>query len=228
MMRIFALSDLHFSFACDKPMDLFGGQWENHAARCIQNWKEMVTEDDVVLVAGDISWAMSLNDAKADLDAIGELPGRKVLIKGNHDYWHGSLAKTREILHPSITFLQNDAIRIGEYTFFGSRGWKRPSDQDFTPEDAKIYKREAGRIEMSAAAAQKLGGTLVGMTHYPPGEEIEAIFAKAGARAVIYGHLHGAVLGTRQHDYRKDGVDYYLTSCDYLGCVPREICIETE
>lgn len=162
MMRIFALSDLHFSFACDKPMDLFGGQWENHAVRCIQNWKEMVTEDDVVLVAGDISWAMSLNDAKADLDAIGALPGRKVLIKGNHDYWHGSLAKTRAILHPSITFLQNDAIRIGEYTFFGSRGWKRPGTRTLRPRTRRSTKERRGESRWARRLPKSSAGRLSG------------------------------------------------------------------
>jgi len=125
-VRIFALSDLHLSFASNKPMDIFGPAWQNHAAKIETAWRECVTPEDTVLVGGDISWGMKLRDAQPDLDWLGQLPGTKVVVKGNHDYWWTSLKKLRDACDPSILFLQNEPIRIGDVCIGGTRLWDYP------------------------------------------------------------------------------------------------------
>lgn len=146
-MRIFAISDLHLSFACDKPMDVFGGHWENYLQKIEENWKNKIKDDDIVLIAGDISWAMKLEEVSADLKWIDNLPGKKIMIKGNHEYWWKSISSVREILPESIMAIQNDAIKIGDYIICGTRGWVIPeSGKELTEEDTKIYKREVERL----------------------------------------------------------------------------------
>ena len=125
-MKIFAISDLHLSNSCDKPMDIFGGNWEGYTDKIIQNWNKRVGTEDLVLIAGDISWAMKLEEAQADLDWIDKLPGRKIIIKGNHEYWWKSISAVREILPQSIMAIQNDAIKIDDFIICGTRGWTVP------------------------------------------------------------------------------------------------------
>lgn len=230
-MRVFAISDLHLSLAQEKPMDIFGQHWAGHWEKIKKSWRASVSQGDVVVVAGDLSWAMSYEDAMLDLKAICELPGQKVLIRGNHDYWHGSLKKTREALDHNTYFLQNDAITLGEYTFCGARGWKQRGAEDFGPQDEKIYMRELERLRLSLAAARKQGGRLIGVCHYPPfsqnhgRSEFCDLYAQAGVRKVLYGHLHGQYI--KKEEYEAiciDGVEYCLTSCDFLGFQLKQIC----
>ena len=226
-MRIFAISDLHLSAAVDKPMDIFGGNWFDYWNVIKQNWRSLISEEDVVLIAGDISWAMSLDEAIPDLEDIATLPGHKVIIKGNHDYWWSSVAKIRAILPQGITVLQNDAVKIGKYVIFGSRGWACP-DKAFTADDEKIYLREATRLNLSLEAARRImeeGDELIAMMHFPPfnvrreDTEYTRLFETAGVRTVVYGHLHGNNSRV-DRKYVKNGVTYLLTSCDQVNNMP--------
>lgn len=136
-MRVFAIGDLHLPGGEDKPMNVFGDRWDEHFEKISADWKARVGEEDVVLIPGDISWAMQLEHAADDLQAIGSLPGIKILLRGNHDYWWSTITRVRELLPPKMYALQNDAIRIGDYVFCGSRGWTGEE----TTDDKKIYAR---------------------------------------------------------------------------------------
>ena len=140
-MSIYAIGDLHFSTCVNKPMDIFGDNWDDHQNRIIKSWKEVVTDDDLVLVLGDTSWAINLEEAKADLDIINDLPGTKVLIKGNHDFWWSSLSKLKA-MYTEMTFLQNTFYKYENLGICGSRGWLCPNEVKFDKDDEKIYKRE--------------------------------------------------------------------------------------
>ena len=217
---IYSISDLHLGSCVDKPMDIFGKKWEGHFDKIKEDWLGKVRDEDVVLLAGDLSWAMSLEEAKADLAEIAALPGKKVLLKGNHDYWWQSISKVRSILPEGIYALQNDVIRIGNYLFCGSRGWTMDYE---TEEDKKIFDRELIRLDLSLAAMAKMRGTgdkVVGMTHFPPFDltfastPMTALFEKYGVDTVVYGHLHGNVYVKRK--VFLDRANYYLTSCDLV------------
>ena len=231
-MKFFAISDLHISTTADKPMDIFGAGWENYLEKIIADWKEKVSEDDVVFIAGDLSWAMQLDNAVKDLSLFAPLPGKKIVIRGNHDYWWKSLSRVREAL-PEFIVLQNDAVKIGNVVVCGSRGWTVEGANDFTEQDRKLYLREGERLLLALKAAEKLredGDRLVVMIHYPPfnvkreNSIYTDLFEKYGVNAVIYGHLHGK--DCRGDLYRnKNGIDYYLTSCDKLGNKLAEIPI---
>ena len=229
-MPLFALSDLHLSFAKEKPMDVFGPTWRDHPARIERAWHEMVKPRDTVLVAGDLSWAMKLEEALPDLEFLHALPGRKILSKGNHCHWWSSRAKVERVLPDSITLLQNDAHLLeGGVVVAGARGWNMPGSPFFTAGDEKILAREVQRLELSLAAAAKLEGeTLVIMTHYPPiladGKEspLAPRIEAARPRVCIYGHLHGK---DRAYGFqgRRRGVEYILTSADALDFRPARI-----
>jgi uncharacterized protein len=225
---LWTISDLHLSFSASKPMDVFGERWRDHPARIAQAWRALVAPDDTVLVAGDISWAMKLHDALPDLRWIDALPGRKVLIKGNHDYWWDRIGPLRPHLPPSIIGLEASAADLGELVVCGTRGWITPDTPGFTEaEDLRVYNRELGRLDRALTAATKLaaGRPIVAMIHFPPFLNRQpTAFAerigRAGCAACVYGHLHrpqdwaGTVQG------RVDGVFYQLTACDYLGFTP--------
>ena len=205
-MKIFAISDLHLSIASDKPMNVFGGSWEGYWEKIKENWLNKVTENDVVLIAGDISWGMSLEQALPDLEAIAALPGKKVLTKGNHDYWWSTYKKITSLNLENMYFIQNNAVKIGDYIFCGTRGWTVDDDDDFSTEDKKIYVN---------------GETIVGMIHYPPfnyrfeDSDFTKLFEEYGVKKVIYGHLHGN--SARFKDIvNKRETNFYLTSCDFL------------
>ena len=225
-MRVFAISDLHLSGAAPKPMDIFGRRWTDHWARIQNNWHALgIGEEDAVLIAGDISWAMTLEQAAVDLKEIAALPGRKILLRGNHDYWWNSLTKVRQALHPTVMAIQNDALRIGDFCFCGSRGWTVPGSANFKADDRKIYERELLRMSLSLEAAQKLGGRIIAMIHYPPFNERQEpsgfveLFEQKGVELVVYGHLHGkSCLSAFEGSIR--GVEYRLTSCDHLSLMP--------
>lgn len=161
--RIFVIADLHLSFASEKPMDIFGGKWRDHADRIAENWRACVTDRDIVVVPGDLSWAMKQQDAIPDLAYIDSLPGRKILMKGNHEFWWTSAEKLRQIKETnhfsSLFFLQNNAFYVADADVIicGSRGWKCPGEEgDFDKNDTKIYLREQMRISRSIAFGKAL------------------------------------------------------------------------
>ena len=171
-MNIYAVGDLHLSGTAPKPMDIFGDQWIDHWPRIRQGWQQTVSEDDVVLIPGDISWAMRLNEARCDLDEIGSLPGHKIIMRGNHDYWWGSLSQVQSLLSGNTYALQNNSFVFGDYVIGGTRGWLCPGNRYYSVEsDEKIYLREAGRLELSLANARKAAphARLIGMIHLSPG-----------------------------------------------------------
>ena len=225
-MTLFAIGDLHLPGGEEKPMDIFGDQWENHFAHIAADWRARVKDGDVVLIPGDISWAMQLECAVPDLQKIGALPGRKVLIKGNHDYWWNSVSKLRRVLPEGMSALQHDALDMGDFVVCGTRGWMFPTgDAPLAPEDERILNRELLRLDMAICAAEKLAQgqkPIVVMLHYPPltdgnrDNEMTRILKVYGVHTVVYGHLHGAAIcGAFQGE--QDGIRYRLVSCDSLG-----------
>ncbi len=225
-MKVYVISDLHLSGTTNKPMDIFGGSWaDGYWDKVKADWKSKVSDEDVVLIGGDVSWAMTLEGALPDLKEIDELPGEKLIIRGNHDYWWASMVKMTALGLRHIRFIQNNAIKIGSYVFCGTRGWTVPeTSAEQSEEDKKIFDRELIRLELALSDAKKQakdGDKIVCMTHYPP---FNATFAdsaftemmiKAGVDTAIYGHLHGCL--SRYKDVViKHGVPFYLTSCDFL------------
>lgn len=240
-MRIFAIGDLHLPGGDKKPMDVFGAHWENHFERISQDWRERVTPEDIVLIPGDISWAMQLEPALEDLRRISQLPGRKLILRGNHDFWWSSLTQLRCNLPENMHALQNDAYDAGEVVFCGSRGWTLPQAGNTeaargqaASQDEKIYRREAMRLEMSLKAARRLAGDrpVFAMMHYPPllpeyargGTEFTRLLTEYGVARCVYGHLHGPSV-QRGYNGLYNGVQYDLVSCDALGFVLREVSL---
>ncbi len=223
-MKIYAISDLHLSNSCDKPMDIFGGKWENHTEKIKEKWKAKVTDEDIVLIAGDISWAMKLEEAEADLKWIDDLPGKKFIIRGNHEYWWKSISAVREILPESIWAIQNDAVKVGEFIICGTRGWTVPEkNKPLSDEDLKIFNREVKRLKLTLSAAKNLqvnDEKIICMIHYPPfaGDGSETEFTKLmeeySVNSVVFGHIHGKTNCPLQ--LLKNGVKYYFTSCDHI------------
>lgn len=219
-MTVFAISDLHLSSDDAKPMAIFGPQWEKHFERISEDWKQKVRPEDIVILPGDLSWAMDLKDALADISCVAELPGRKVLIRGNHDYWWNSISRVRDALPEGMFAVQNDAVTLDGVTFCGTRGWILPfegTDDD----DERIYRRELGRLEMSLDRAQRMSGEneIICMVHYPPltdairDTEVTRLLQERGVKKVVYGHLHGnALKGAFRGEHK--GVEYYQASCD--------------
>lgn len=217
---IFAISDFHLPGGSDKPMDVFGAHWEGHFEQIRLDWLSKVSENDTVLIPGDTSWAMTLDMALPDLYSIGALPGRKILLKGNHDYWWNSISRLRQSLPPGMYALQNDAIALEEAVYCGARGWTLEGGE----QDEKIYRRELMRLELSLAQAQRLRGDkrLVALLHYPPvemgggGTEVSALLERFGVDDAVYGHIHGAGAKTA-FSGTLHGVRYHYVACDGLG-----------
>lgn len=231
-MAVWGISDLHLGFRSDKPMDVFGDHWLDHPKRMAEAWDDLVDEDDLVLVPGDNSWAMRLEEADLDLAWIAARPGTKVLLKGNHDYWWSSISRVRKALPPGLKALQNDVITLGDYHLAGSRLWDQPGHRGFGPDDKKIFLREQERLRLSLnlgkAAAAKDGRELLVMTHYPPFAEdggpspYTETINESGTQLCVYGHLHGrrALRQARAREGMIDGVEYRLLSCDLLDFRP--------
>lgn len=229
-MVVWAISDLHLP-AHQKPMDIFGPHWQNHFERIRADWIGRVSGEDVVLLPGDLSWAMHLEEAWDDLARIGELPGRKLLLRGNHDYWWSSIGRVRRALPEGCFAIQNDSLMLDGVLFAGSRGWQIPADPDGDTDDARIYRRERQRLEMSLSSARQKSpdATLIAMMHYPPrGDALVGfsdILKRYGVRDVVYGHLHGAGLAGAVRG-ELDGVNYHQVSCDGLGFkLDRILCL---
>lgn len=223
-MKVFSISDLHLSINSNKPMDIFGPVWENYLEDIEKSWNEQVGENDIVLIPGDISWAMHFEDALQDLDYISKLKGYKIIIKGNHDYWWKGISGLRADLPPKMYALQNDAMKIDHIIICGSRGWVVPETTHKTPEDEKIYKREAIRLELSlksALALKEEGDIIICMTHFPPfnskleDSDYTLLMEKYGVNYAVYGHLH-SYDKKQQLVVTKNNIKYFLTSCDLV------------
>lgn len=223
-MSIYAISDLHLSFGekVEKPMDIYGSKWVNHAERLYENWQQTITSTDTVLIAGDVSWGLRMNEALPDLQWIDELPGRKIIVKGNHDLWWASTNKLNKMFN-SITFLQNQYCKVENFALCGSRGWSCPGSDEFNVQDEKIYNRELLRMGFSLEAA-KFGKekNIIVVMHYPPTNDklqpsgFTKLFEKYGVKTVVYGHLHGKDGFVKGLKGNLNGVEYKLSSLDYL------------
>lgn len=226
-MHIYAIADLHLSGEpASKPMEKFGEHWLGHKEKIKYNWLNTVQPEDYVIIAGDISWAMNLPEAEVDLQWIEALPGHKILLRGNHDYWWTSVSKMRK-LYPEFIFLQNDSSVLEldglKVAVCGTRGWTLPSSEKFTEEDNKIYLREGVRMELGLQQAMKAEpDILVLAMHYPPlfaPEECTVftdLIEKYQVKHCVYGHIHGENHVITFEGERK-GVTYKLVSCDTQG-----------
>ena len=221
-MAIYTISDLHLSLGMNKPMDIFGDNWENHDKKIRSNWIKKVKEEDLILLPGDFSWAMYIQDAKKDFEYLNELPGTKLLLKGNHDYWWESLKRMREFLKENnfsnIDFIYNNSYIWENKIIVGTRGW---SEQEENPE--KIIRRENLRLEMSIKdGLQRFGEDkeIIVCMHYPPfngytKEELNLVktMKKYNAKICIYGHVHGEV-GKDAKQGMIDGIRFIMASSD--------------
>lgn len=233
-MKIFAIADLHLSFDenIDKPMDKFGPGWENHTERLKENWEKLVSDEDIVLIPGDISWALRIEEAIADFDWIHSLPGTKLISKGNHDLWWGRINYLNS-LYDDIIFLQNDCYVIEEegLVITASRGWPYPGSDEYTDHDEKIYARELHRMRLGleAAASAAPDAEIIACLHYPPtnpsGQEtgFTKMLEEYGVSKCIYGHLHGMPAFQTGIRGNLRGIEYMLVSLDYLGAMPKLI-----
>ena len=234
LMRIFAISDLHLSINNPKPMDIFGEVWDNYLDEITDFWEKNISDDDIVLIAGDISWAMKTEDVVPDLQYVGSFKGKKIILRGNHDYWWHSISTVRNLLPHGTYAVQNDCLRIGDCLICGSRGWTTPEpNKDFAPDDKKIYDRELIRLKLSLDDMKKKrqeGDKVIVMMHYPPfnstfsSSPFTRLINEYKVDAVVYGHLHGKSVRTKSKVV-VDGTQYYLTSCDMIGNIPVEILI---
>lgn len=229
-MSIFTISDLHLSKVNPKPMDIFGVEWANHWQRIRCSWLEQVAENDIVLIPGDISWAMTLEEALPDILDIAELPGRKIFVKGNHDYWWSSVSKMRSIFPPGIEVIQNDFVDTQDFNICGTRGWLLPGDERFQQSDLKVFNREIARLELSLSAASRHSDKeIITMIHYPPLNDRNESSAfidmmkKYNVKMCVYGHLHGESLKNVKEGM-VDGIEFVMASCDYLGFKLKKIC----
>lgn len=221
-MKVYSISDLHLDVNNSKPMDIFGPVWHGHLDKIVASWNNIVTDEDIVILAGDYSWAMKLEEVEKDFEFLKSLKGKKIIIRGNHDYWWSSVSKVRNKLPENVYALQNDAIKIGEYIFCGNRGWLIPEGKFDTDENKKIYAREIIRLELSLKSAKKLqtnGEKIIFITHYPPfnnkveESEYTKMLEAYGVYKVVFGHLHGYVNPKMLYN-EINNIKYYLTSCD--------------
>jgi len=240
-MAVWAIADLHLSFGVpNKTMDLFGPEWKDHHLKIQASWKKYVASEDLVLIAGDISWAMYLADAAIDLEWIHHLPGTKVLVRGNHDYWWSSLNKLKKILPSSIHIIQNNAFCWNDIAVGGARLWDTPeydfdqyihfieqltnSDKEPASEEfnEKIFQRELHRLELSLKAFDPTAKHRIAITHYPPiganlqPSQASTLLEKYHVEACVFGHLHNVKADALPFG-TKNGIRYSLTSCDYLN-----------
>lgn len=227
-MALYAIGDLHLSLSADKSMEVFGPAWENYVDR-IRQGLSVLTEDDVLILAGDTSWGMSLEEAEADFAFLDSFPGKKYLVKGNHDYWWVTAAKFHRFCQEkgiqSLDLLHNNCIPYGEYAVCGTRGWFFEEEQN--PHNAKILAREVGRLEASLQAAEER--PILCFLHYPPlyqgyrCPEILETLEKHRVQLCCYGHLHGPAI-RRRLEGRFGETEFSLISADHLEFVPKKIC----
>lgn len=223
-MAIYAISDLHLSFNDDsKSMEFFGKEWEKYVEKIETNWKSTVKEEDTVLIAGDISWANNLEEAKEDFRFINSLPGKKIIIKGNHDYYFSTMRKVQKFLDENnfntINILFNNSYVIDNYAICGTRGWGNITEADRCIDNNKILAREIGRLKLSYNSLSKEDKEkeIIVITHFPPFNfEFKNVLKEIGTKKCIYGHLHG-----NGHYMVKEGIiddiEYVMVSGDYTG-----------
>ncbi len=225
-MSLFAIADTHLSLGTNKPMDSFPG-WNDYVERLGNNWNSIVKEEDTVVIAGDISWAMNFDELYEDFSFLNDLNGKKIIVKGNHDYWWNTLSKMNKFIEEnnfdSINILQNNSYDVEGISVCGSRGWMFESSEEH---DEKILSREVGRIKMSLDSAVNENRIL--FLHYPPittnssCNEILDTLKDYGIKKCFYGHLHGmATKYAFEGEY--DGIDFKLISADRLSFVPKLI-----
>lgn len=225
-MSLFAIADLHLSLGEDKPMDIFSG-WNDYVTRLENNWKSIITDNDTIVIAGDISWAMKLEETFTDFKFIDALPGEKIFLKGNHDYWWGTKSKIDKYLEVNsfntISILFNNSYICDEYAVCGTRGWFLEND---SPEDIKVLNREVGRLRTSIDSAIKTGKEPVVFLHYPPVyagmecSEIMDVLVEYNIKKCYYGHIHGHrnIRNAFEGEYK--GIDFRLISCDKVSFAP--------
>ncbi len=228
-MSVFVIGDTHLSQSVDKPMDIFGGRWENYTKKLCDNWQNTVSDTDTVVISGDVSWAMSLDDVLADLKLIDSLPGKKLLLKGNHDYWWDTITKMRKFLEQndikSIDFIFNNSFNCDGLWLCGTRGWMLETTSA-TENDKKIIARECARLERSIMSAGE--GEKIVFLHYPPvydgivAQDFIEILQKHDIKRCFYGHLHSgsiknATVGTHF------GINFSLVSADAIDFLPINI-----
>ena len=217
---IYTIADLHLSFGTDKPMDIFSG-WTNYTERIRNNWQRLVEPNDTVVIAGDISWAMKLNEINKDFEYIQSLNGKKIILKGNHDYWWTTKSKMDKYISDSgfdsVSILHNNYYVVEDTAICGTRGWFYDAEKD---EDMLILKREVGRLKMSIEPAIKAGYKPVVFLHYPPiynnmeCREIMDVLREYGIEKCFYGHVHGGNASKKAFTGEKDGIKFQLIACD--------------
>jgi predicted phosphohydrolase len=244
MSKIWTIADLHLSFGVPgKEMDIFGEQWINHPKKIEKHWKGCVNENDLVLIPGDISWAKTLDEARPDMEWIHRLPGTKLLLRGNHDYWWTAISKVRAMLPPSMHAIQHDTFTWNGVEIGGARMWDTPeydfddyimirenpkevtAEKHTIDEDEKIFVRELGRLETSLKAFTKNASSRIVMTHYPPisadlgPSRIHTMLEKYKVDFCTFGHLHSVKAGELPFG-EKNGVKYVFAACDYIDFTP--------
>ena len=226
-MKVFAIGDLHLSLSVDKPMDIFAG-WTDYVEKLTDNWKKLIKDEDIVVLAGDTSWGMDLNETTTDFAFINNLPGKKYIIKGNHDYWWDTRKKLETFFFnngfDTLNILQNNAVETDNFIICGTRGWLFENGE---PHDAKILQREAGRLELSLQSIKSDKEKIV-FLHYPPvycdqcSAEILDVLLKYNVKRCYYGHIHGYGIGNALNGIYA-GIEFKLISADALGFCPIEI-----
>ena len=216
-MKIFAIADLHFDHKKEKPMDIFGENWAGHEEKIIENWKHTVSPKDLVLIPGDISWALKLEDALGDLLKIEELPGMKIIGKGNHDYWWSTSSKLESLGLKTIKFLKNNSFIYDEIAVCGTRGWDSKEDRS----NEKIFLRELNRLRLSLDSVTN-AEKIIAMLHYPPfsseglPNEFFSILEEYKVSICIYGHLHGVAGHKNIKEGIFDNIMVHCVSSDYI------------
>ena len=234
-MKLFAISDLHLAQSVDKPMDIFGSRWANHIERIVEHWRRDVSDGDAVLIGGDISWAKSLEEAELDFGLLNVLPGEKILLRGNHDYWWTTKRKMEQFCFEkgfhTLRFLRNDAITVAGFHVCGARGWLLPQDNDFSKDDEKILNRERIRLDLSLEDLGRLRKSegrersSIALMHYPPISEegdpsiLSVRLEEEGVDVCVFGHIHHAVPFYLEGPKIND-VKYLISSCDQLDFRP--------
>jgi len=236
-VKVFTISDLHLALSeyfepgkspeTYKPMDVFGRHWQDYYGVLYDNWQSVVAPTDTVLLPGDISWAMTLSETVYDFAYLAALPGRIIIVKGNHDYWWQSIGKVRAALPPNCVALQHSSVIVGSKAVCGSRGWLTPDHPDYhAVEDNKIYARELLRLRMALEEGARSSLGLVVLTHYPPVSQPKAkneflsLFEEFSVELCVYGHIHGTA-AKNSTEGLLNGIQFVNASCDRLNFTPR-------
>ena len=227
-MALYVIGDTHLSLNSDKPMDVFGGGWQGYVEKLLKGF-EAVQPDDTVVLCGDLSWGMSLEEAREDFAFLNQLPGRKLLLKGNHDYWWSTAAKARRFFAEngidSIDVIHNNYYEYGEYAICGTRGWFYEEEKG-SEHDGKIMRREIMRLEASLKAAGDRKKLV--FLHYPPiflkyrCEEILELLKSYEVRLCCYGHIHGKGCDYAFNGWH-NGTEFRLVSADFVNFIPRKL-----